>query len=55
MKQNIKVGSVVDYCSIICIVKVISDNGRLVIKSERGNLYKVGSEEVEITTKIFKQ
>ena len=46
MTVNIKKGSIVDYGSIICIVKVISKTGKAVIKSEKGNLYKVDLNEM---------
>lgn len=47
-----KIGDIVDYGSIICIVKNINSRS-IVIKSESGNIYKVRPTDISLTTKIF--
>lgn len=50
--MKFKIGDTVDYGSIIC--KITAMNSRsIVIKSEKGNIYKVRPTDITLTTKIF--
>lgn len=51
--MNFKIGDTVDYGSIICKITYLNSR-RIVIKSEKGNIYKVKPTDIIITTKIFK-
>ncbi len=51
--MNFKIGDTVDYGSLIC--KITAMNSRsFVIKSEKGNIYKVRPTDISPTTTIFK-
>jgi len=50
-----KIGDTVDYGSIICKITAKNTSGTsFVIKSEKGNIYKVRPKDISLTTKIFK-
>jgi len=51
--MNFKIGDTVYYGSIIC--KITAMNSRsIIIKSEKGNIYKVVPTDIKLTTTIFK-